>query len=80
MTEQEKMFDDAREMFLTDGWKNFIEDLQRNADAITVESLEDDKAFWIAKGQLSVLRSILGYENMMEAAEEQMEEDYAADL
>ena len=70
MIDADKAFDDAREMFLTDGWKTLMEDLQQSLDNITVESLDDEKGFWVAKGQISVLRSILGYQNMMEASEE----------
>ena len=73
--EEQKVFDDAREMFLTDGWKQLQEDLQSNLDTLTVESLNSEKEFWIAKGQINVLRLVLGYENMMLAAEEEVADE-----
>lgn len=75
MNEQEKIFDATRELFNTEGWQNFVSDIQNNIASIRVESIDDEKGFWIAKGQLNVLYSIAGYENMMKAAEEQEEED-----
>lgn len=73
--EEQKIFDDAREMFLTDGWKQLQEDLQTNLDSLTVESLNSEKEFWIAKGQINVLRLVLGYENMMLAAEQEVDDE-----
>ena len=40
-----------------------------------IENIEDEKAFWIAKGQLAVLHQILGYENMVYHAEAEDEQD-----
>ena len=72
-----KFFEDARDMFITAGWKAFIKDVEANIVNLRVENLEDEKAFWIAKGQLTVLHQIAGYENMIHHAEEEadVEED-----
>ena len=80
MNEQEKIFDAARELFNTEGWANFINDIVNNIQSIRVENIDDEKGFWIAKGQLNVLHSIAGYENMMRASEEQADEDDAEDI
>lgn len=80
MNEQEKIFDAARELFNTEGWANFINDIVNNIQSIRVENIDDEKGFWIAKGQLNVLHSIAGYENMIRAAEEQADEDDAEDI
>ena len=77
MNEQEKIFDAARELFNTEGWANFMNDIVNNIQSIRVENIDDEKGFWIAKGQLNVLHSIAGYENMMRASEEQADEDDA---
>ncbi len=80
MNEQEKIFDAARELFNTEGWANFMNDIVNNIQSIRVENIDDEKGFWIAKGQLNVLHSIAGYENMMRASEEQADEDDAEDI
>ena len=73
--DDQKFFENARTMFLTDGWKTFMQDVHNNIMNLRVENLEDEKAFWMAKGQLSVLHQIAGYESSVLAAEEQAEED-----
>ena len=70
-----KFFDEAREMFLTPGWKSFIEEVEENIKSLRIENLEDEKAFWMAKGQLQVLHRIAGYENLLHHMEKQEEED-----
>ena len=73
--EEQKFFENAREMFLTEGWKAFIADVTRNIEHTRVENLEDEKAFWIAKGQLAVLHQIAGYENLIYHSEAEAEQD-----
>jgi hypothetical protein len=73
----DKFFEDARDMFITEGWKTFIKDVEANIINLRIENLEDEKAFWMAKGQLAVLHQIAGYENMVYHAEQ--EEDNASD-
>jgi len=67
----DKYFDDAREMFLTQGWKDFQAEVQSSIESLRIESLEDEKAFWMAKGQLAVLHRVAAYENVVLAAQEQ---------
>lgn len=73
--EDRKVFDAAREMFLTDGWKNFIKDIEANIASVRVETIENEKAFWQAKGILQVLHQVAGYENFLYHQEQQAEED-----
>lgn len=72
-----KFFEEAREMFLTAGWKSFIEEVEENIKSLRIENLEDEKAFWMAKGQLTVLHQLAGYENFIHHMEAQAEEDNA---
>ena len=70
-----KFAENARSMFITDGWKTFVSDIEANILGMRIENIEDEKAFWIAKGQLAVLHQILGYENMVYHAEAEDEQD-----
>jgi hypothetical protein len=74
-SEEQQFFENARSLFLTDGWKDFMKSVENNIDSMFIDNLENETAFWMAKGQLIVLRSILGYENMVLAAEQAAEED-----
>ena len=75
----DKYFENAREMFISRGWRTFIAEVEENIRNVRVEGLEDEKAFWQAKGQLAVLHQLAGYENFVYHLEKQEEED-AEDL
>lgn len=76
----QKYFDDARSMFLTDGWKTFVAELDEAMKAMTLDSASTSDEFFIAKGRLGTLRQIAGYENALLAAEAMQEADNAEDL
>ena len=75
-----KYFEDAREMFMTQGWRDFILQIEDNLANINLDSVNDTNGFWVAKGQLSVLRLVAGYEDSIRAAEDMEEEDNASYL
>ncbi len=68
-----KVYEDAREMFMTQGWADFIEAKQADILEARIENLQDEKAFWMAKGSLYILHQIVGYENYMKHMEDQHE-------
>ena len=72
---EDKYFENARGMFLTEGWKQFHAEIVENIHSLRIESLEDEKSFWMAKGQLSVLHRLAGYEDFLHHLEQQEEED-----
>ena len=82
MTEDDKkLFEDARDLFLTTGWANFKAELEVAINQIHVANCEDEKEFWKAKGRFEILSQLLGYENAVAAAEASNEEvDDASDL
>jgi len=73
----DKYFDDARTMFLTDGWKTFLAELDEAINACTLESCSTTDEFWQMKGRILTLRQLAGYENLVLAAEAQRENDDA---
>ena len=70
MTDQQKRFDDARGMFMTQGWKDLIEVLQEYEDAITIDRVHNVEDLFYQKGRLEVIRLLLGYENQIVHEEE----------
>ena len=74
---ESKYFDDARTMFLTDGWKAFMEELDEAIKACTLDACQSADQFWEMRGRLATLRQIAGYENGVLAAEAMQEEDNA---
>jgi hypothetical protein len=66
----EKRFEDARSMFMTQGWKDLIEVLQEYEDAITIDRVHNVEDLFYQKGRLEVIRLLLGYENQIVHEEE----------
>lgn len=71
----EKFFENARELFLTAGWREFIEAIDEQLSGITLAGCNSAEEFWQAKGRHDALQMIAGYENACMAAEAQAEED-----
>lgn len=61
--ELEKYYNAYFDLFNTDGWKQFISELQQNAQVInSVEATKDANDLYTRKGQLNVIAFILGLE------------------
>ena len=76
MTEDEKYVNSMYEMFRTDGWKQLLEDLQKNIVNInSVEATKDNDDMWFRKGQLNILTFITSLEAQVENMEANNEED-----
>lgn len=73
--ENQKFFDDCREMFMTDGWQAFKEELLIAIQNVRIEACETADDFWMAKGRLAALNQVFGWEHSVLTAEEQAEED-----
>lgn len=63
-------FDDARDMFITQGWKDLVEVLEEYEDAITIDRVHNVEDLFYQKGRLEVIRLLLGYENQIVHEEE----------
>jgi hypothetical protein len=66
----DKRFEDARGMFITQGWKDLVEILQEYEDAITIDRVHNVEDLFYQKGRLEVIRLLLGYENQIVHEEE----------
>jgi len=72
--DDQKFFDDARTMFMSDGWSNFVAELELWADGITFDSCTSSDQFWESKGALKALRRVLAYEDMVKQAEQEADD------
>ena len=70
-----KRFEDAREMFLTQGWKDLVETLQDHHDSITIDRVNTIEDLHHQKGRLDILRLIIGYEAQVRHEEGEQEQD-----
>ena len=81
--ELELYYRNMTDMFMTEGWKQLVQDLQANAVNInSVEQTKDEADLHFRKGQLSVLANMINLESQIKNAEEQAlaaeQEDEAA--
>ena len=76
MTEDEKYVNSMYEMFRTDGWKQLLDDLQKNIVNInSVEATKDNEDMWFRKGQLNILTFITSLEAQVENMDAANEKD-----
>ena len=74
--ETEKYFRDLNEMFLSDGWKHLINELQANVNQInSVELTKDKDDLMFRKGQLVIIANILNLPATVEQAQSDFEND-----
>ncbi len=69
----EKRFEDARSMFITQGWKDLVEVLQEYEDAITIDRVHNVEDLFYQKGRLEIIRLLLGYEDQIIHEEKEQE-------
>lgn len=60
------------DLFLTDGWKQFINDLQSNIENFNIQGIKDAEQLYKTQGQLSVLTSVSNFEAQIKAAYEEI--------
>ena len=78
--ETQQYYDNYFSLFLTDGWKQLMEDFNNNATQInSVEATKDSDDLYFRKGQLNVLAHLLNIETIVntnyEEANKASEED-----
>jgi hypothetical protein len=71
MTDDTKYFEDARALFMQDGWAEYVKELELAVDGSQLDACNTAEEFWKAKGKLAGLRLALSYEDRVKSAEEQ---------
>ena len=61
ITEREE--EAAREMFLTQGWRDLIEDLEDQLDLCTLDSCHTLEELHFTKGRAAVLKMLINYQD-----------------
>jgi len=69
-------YENLLDLFTREGWKQFIEDIQDNADILAdITTIPDEKQFWYRRGQLEAIQRILSYESTIKDSYEDFERD-----
>jgi hypothetical protein len=73
----EKQYENFFSMFITDGWKQFIEDMEDIYDTYKIEDIKDEQQLNRVKGERSILWRIINMEQSIRYAYDNMAEDDA---
>ncbi len=71
----EKQYENFFSMFITDGWKQFIEDMEDIYDTYKIEDIKDEQQLNRVKGERSILWRIINMEQSIRYAYDNMAED-----
>ena len=67
--ENEEFYRDRIELLETEGWADLIEELKVLEDSVKrLDSIDNEKDLWFARGQLSILRLMIVLEDATKAA------------
>lgn len=69
----ESYYEEQLSMFTSQGWKDFIEQVETIVSANTIDAVNSEKELFLTKGRLDILRWILSWENLVRTAMEQNE-------
>jgi hypothetical protein len=64
-TEEEKYYNNYFDLFRSEGWKQFLEELEDRVDAYDIGYLKDEKDLYKVQGELSILRMIINLEEFI---------------
>ena len=70
--ELQKYYEDYADLFMTDGWKTFQQDIIAAASTINIMALKDAKDLHISQGQLDVFQRLINWQNSIENAYEEL--------
>lgn len=69
--DEQKYYDNYLDTFLTEGWKQFVNDLQGSIDDLernALASLSDERGLYRLKGRLEALTQLRNFEDSIKAA------------
>ncbi len=74
MKTREQVLKDRFELFETDGWKDLMDELTYMEDMVkNIDTIQDERDLWHAKGQLQTLGFLLSLESATKLEVEQSE-------
>jgi len=68
--DEEKYYDNYFELFMTSGWKQFVDEAQQLVDSYIIENIKDELDLSFVKGQRSSLLNIVRFETAIRNAYE----------
>ena len=67
--DNEEFYKDRIELLETEGWSDLIEELKIMSESVKrLDSIDNEKDLWFARGQLSILRQMIVLDDATKAA------------
>jgi len=73
--ELEKYYEQYFDLFVTDGWKQFILDISANLESFDIRSVEKFEDLRYSQGQIKVIDQIINWETLIRNTYAELEED-----
>lgn len=73
--ELEKYYEDYFDLFITDGWKQFIKDLEESTGNFNIRYVKTPDELYYAQGQLQVVDMILNWETTVRNGYDSVQEE-----
>ena len=73
--ELEKYYEQYFDLFVTDGWKQFILDISANLESFDIRSIEKFGDLRYSQGQVKVIDQIMNWETLIRNTYAELEQD-----
>jgi len=73
--ELEKYYEQYFDLFVTDGWKQFISDISANLEQFEIRNIEEFGDLRYSQGQIKVIDQIMNWETLIRNTYEELEKD-----
>ena len=73
--ELEKYYEQYFDLFVTDGWKQFISDISANLESFDIRSIEKFGDLRYSQGQVKVIDQIMNWETLIRNTYAELEQD-----
>lgn len=78
--ELEKYYEQYFDLFVTDGWKQFISDISANLEQFDIRSIEKFGDLRYSQGQVKVIDQIMNWETLIRNTYEELSQDASQDV
>ena len=69
VADDKEFYDNRINLVETDGWIDLVEELKTLSESVKrIDSIDNEKDLWFARGQLSILRQMIVLEDATKAA------------
>jgi len=60
--EDEKYYENYMDLFVTNGWKQFINEAKELVDSYKIEEIKNEQELFFVKGQINTLMNVINFE------------------